>query len=375
MKKLLLIFPSFYPAYKSGGPVRSATNLIKQLKNKYAFDVFTADRDLGETAAFNNVNIDSWDNSYFGARVYYTSVARCSLLNLRKLFADSYYEKIYLNSFFNYKFSIKFVILYKLGIIKCDSLVLAPRGELTNGAMNIKSLKKKCYLSFFKFLGLNNVVTFHFTSIHEKNESLAFLGNSKYILAPNMHGELPSYRVKNKSKDKLNILFLSRISPKKNLLLVIEALAKIHSGEINFTIAGELDDKIYWNKCKARLKYLSENIKVNVIGAINRVRVSEELFKCHLFILPTLNENYGHAIVEAMMHSNIVLISDQTPWTDVQYNGGSVVCEQDLDKYIQEIENILLLDKIEFNQRTNNVYRYCDEILQRNVASINKIFE
>jgi len=375
MKKILLVFPSFYPAYKSGGPVRSATNLIKLLKNKYVFDVFTADKDLGETEQFNNVNIDSWSNEYMGSNVYYSSDRNNSLLKIKSLFSKKKYDVVYLNSFFSYVYSIKFLILYKLGFIKCNTLILAPRGELTHGAMSLKSFKKKCYLFFFKLLGLSNGIKFHFTSEDEKSESLQFINSTNYIIAPNMHSELPSYRCKEKIKNELKILFLSRVSPKKNLLIAIDALSKITNSQVEFTIAGEIDDSSYWNRCEEKIKTLPANIRVHMIGAVGRERVSEELFNSHLFILPTLNENYGHAIVEAMMHSNIVLISDQTPWSAVDNNGGLVVYDNNVSSYTQKIEEVLLLDKIEFNKKTRNIYTYCDAILQSNITSINEMFE
>lgn len=375
MKKILLVFPSFYPAYKSGGPVRSATNLIKLLKGEYEFEVFTSDRDLEETVSFEGVNVDSWNNRFLGVKVFYISENRNSLYKIASVFSGKKYDLVYLNSFFNYRYSIKFIILYKLGFIKCDAFVLAPRGELTNGAMSIKSFKKKIYLKFFNLLSLKNKIKFHFTSQSEKNESLSFLGQTESVIAPNMHSEPPNYLIKEKEINSLKMIFLSRISPKKNLLLVLEALSKVDVGNVHFTIAGEVDDKAYWVKCKKVIQNLSKNIVVSFIGAINRERVSEELFKSHLFILPTLNENYGHAIVEAMMHSNLILISDQTPWSDVEHNGGSVVYKQSVDKYVKEINSAILFDSSEFNRRSKRVYAYCDEILKNNVTSIGKIFE
>jgi glycosyltransferase involved in cell wall biosynthesis len=40
----------------------------------------------------------------------------------------------------------------------------------------------------------------------------------------------------------------------------------------------------------------------------------EILHKYDLFILPTLNENFGHSIVESLSVGTPVLISDNTPW-------------------------------------------------------------
>jgi glycosyltransferase involved in cell wall biosynthesis len=43
-------------------------------------------------------------------------------------------------------------------------------------------------------------------------------------------------------------------------------------------------------------------------------RVIEALAFQDLFFLPTLGENYGHAIVDSLLAGTPVLISDQTPW-------------------------------------------------------------
>ena len=40
-----------------------------------------------------------------------------------------------------------------------------------------------------------------------------------------------------------------------------------------------------------------------------------------LFFLPTLGENFGHVILEALYAGCPVLISDQTPWRDLEEKG------------------------------------------------------
>lgn len=374
-KKVLMVCPSFYPAYKSGGPVRSATNLIRLLNNKYEIDVFTADRDLGDNKAFANIHVNSWCNKYFGTNVYYLSESNYSFFKLMNIFKKKYYDVIYLNSFFNYRYTISFLFLYKFGFIKCGSIILAPRGELTRGAMSFRYLKKKLYLFFYNLLGLGINIKYHFTSREEQLESVEFINSSNYILAPNMHSDIPPYRKKSKTVGYLELVFLSRISPKKNLLLVLDTLSKVQDGNVNLIIAGEIDDKLYWEKCKDRILTLPNNITVNFLGALNRESVSELLFNSHTFMLPTLNENYGHAIVEAMMHSNLVLISENTPWSGVQFYNGSVVYNEELDNYVDKIQEMLLLDEELFNVKTKNIYKYCESILENNIEAISNIFE
>lgn len=41
------------------------------------------------------------------------------------------------------------------------------------------------------------------------------------------------------------------------------------------------------------------------------------------FFFPTLGENYGHVIVEAMMNNCLVILSEGvTPWDDYKEKGG-----------------------------------------------------
>ena len=52
-----------------------------------------------------------------------------------------------------------------------------------------------------------------------------------------------------KEKNKLKILFISVISPKKNLIYVIETLNKV-KGDFTLDIYGPVKDEQYWRECK-----------------------------------------------------------------------------------------------------------------------------
>jgi glycosyltransferase involved in cell wall biosynthesis len=373
MNNCLMICRSFYPAYKSGGPVRSLTNLVEAL-DSLCFDVITSDRDLGDETSFLNVNLNSWNNKYLNSRIFYLTPKFSLLFNLKKLFKRNKYNILYLNSFFDYKFSIKFLILSKLGLVKAQIVILAPRGELSLGAMSLKPIKKKLYLTIFKYLRLHKNITFQFTSKEEAYESQSYLGKVNYKIVPNMHEVPPEYCPSLKVTGEANMIFLSRISPKKNLLTIINSLKTINKGIINFSIVGAIDDEKYWAKCKELIKNLPKNIKVSFLGPLEREKVKLELKKSQVFFLPTLNENYGHAIVEAMMHSNMVILSNQTPWNEVSNYGGFVGDCYDEIYFSNIIKKIINMDEYSFNQHTQKTYDYCNKILITNILKIEKLF-
>jgi glycosyltransferase involved in cell wall biosynthesis len=82
-----------------------------------------------------------------------------------------------------------------------------------------------------------------------------------------------------------------------------------------------VEDERYWQKCLAILRDLPANVSIECNGNLDHSEVLAVLPAHHLFLLPTLGENYGHSIVEALSAGVPVLISDQTPWTTVNECG------------------------------------------------------
>jgi len=66
---------------------------------------------------------------------------------------------------------------------------------------------------------------------------------------------------------------------------------------------------------------LSENINVLYCGSVKHEDVSRVMQEHDLFLFPTLGENFGHVILEALCGGCPVLISDQSPWRDLEEKG------------------------------------------------------
>jgi glycosyltransferase involved in cell wall biosynthesis len=63
------------------------------------------------------------------------------------------------------------------------------------------------------------------------------------------------------------------------------------------------------------------NVRVEYMGVIEHEKVGEVFAGHDLFLFPTLGENYGHVICEALIAGCPVLISDRTPWHNLQKEG------------------------------------------------------
>jgi glycosyltransferase involved in cell wall biosynthesis len=83
-------------------------------------------------------------------------------------------------------------------------------------------------------------------------------------------------------------------------------------------LVGSLEEPAFWNSCQELIAALPANVSVNYAGEIPHHKLSGELAKHHIFVLPTTGENFGHAIFEALSIGKPALISDQTPWRGLE---------------------------------------------------------
>jgi len=324
-KITILTFIAYYlPGYKSGGPIRTIANMVDRLGDEFQFKIITADRDFDDMKPYPKLKIDGW-NRVGKADVFYMSPKMRALRGFKKILCSTECDVIYLNSFFSPHFSIKPLLLRRLQLIPDKPLILAMRGEFSPGALGLKSLKKRVYLLVAKAFGLYRGVVWQASSEHEEADIRQWFGRGvPVVVAPNLppviHSadELPPKS--KKTKGCLKIIFLSRISRMKNLDRALKMLNGLN-GQVQFDIYGPMEDKEYWAECEQIISNLPENINVRYRGAVTHEQVGAIMREHDLFFLPTLGENFGHVILEALCAGCPVLISDQTPWRCLEEKG------------------------------------------------------
>lgn len=338
----LLVFTGFYlPSFKAGGPVKTIQNMVDQLEN-HGFYIVTRDRDLADKKAFSNISINSWQQ-VGGSSVYYLAPKFLSLQNLAKVINDSDFEVLYLNSFFDFVFTIKPLVARRLRMIKPCPIVLAPRGEFSSGALAIKTFKKKLFIKLATWFGLYRNITWQASSEFEKQDIIRTLKvePSSIFIAKDLPPKV-SVNPDNltlKANEICRIIFLSRISPMKNLDFALQALEKVKSPLV-FDIYGPIEDKEYWRTCLNLIEQLPSNIKVNYCGAVTPGEVSDVFSGYDLFFFPTRGENYGHVIAESLSVGTPVLLSDQTPWRYLACDRLGWDLPLDLDVFAEKIEEV-----------------------------------
>ena len=96
-------------------------------------------------------------------------------------------------------------------------------------------------------------------------------------------------------EDKLKIIFLSRISPMKNLDFALSIFSSV-SAEVQFDIYGPKENLEYWKQCNLQIISRPKNIYINYRGSVLTENIQEVFSNYDLFLFPSRGENYGHVI-------------------------------------------------------------------------------
>jgi glycosyltransferase involved in cell wall biosynthesis len=313
---VLCVTDYFLPGYKGGGPITTLANMRKQMGAEVALSIFTRDRDLGASEPYPHIETNSWIDTPDGA-VFYATPDAFGPGGLRKALGKRSFHLLYLNSFFSPWSSI-FIQLSRPWIAPGLPILIAPRGEFSAGALSVKFAKKRVFIWFARVFGLYRDVHWHASTDLESCDILRqFPGSELRIhIAPDPVVADPVETVPSeigKQAGHLNSIFISRISPKKNLHGLLELLVEVHAS-VSLDIYGPIEDEDYWRRCEKIASTLPDNIKVRYLGPITPDEVSNTFARYDLFVFPTQGENFGHVIFEALCAGTPVLLSDRTPW-------------------------------------------------------------
>jgi glycosyltransferase involved in cell wall biosynthesis len=154
----------------------------------------------------------------------------------------------------------------------------------------------------------------------------------------------------------LRLVFLSLITEKKNLHLVLEAL-KIIEFPVVFDIYGPVKDSQYWNHCLQLISEQPLNVKCEYHGAVKSERSQEIFSQYHALVLPSKGENFGHAIYECLSVGRPVIIGKNTPWKDVENDKAGWLVELDSQDVKEAVIKLGKLNQIEFESVSNNALK------------------
>ncbi|MEH6445865.1 MAG: glycosyltransferase [Oceanospirillaceae bacterium] len=343
--RILVFVGYYYPGHKAGGPLRTILNMVDHLSDKFDFCIVTRDRDLGDALPYENVFINKWVK-VGQSQVYYCSPEKQTLSGFSKIINNTPHDLLYLNSFFDHIFTFKPLILRLFGVLADVPTLLAVRGEFSSAALRLKRFKKMGYILVSKIFGLYKNLIWHASSSLEAKDIWKSFSGVNILVALDLPSKLNLELVNEQSQSSnpessvLRIVFLSRISPMKNLDYSLRVLKQVHA-EIVFDIYGPIEDLAYWKNCQTLIKALPRNIKAEYCGPVLPEEVRNVFSRYDLFILPTRGENYGHVIAESLSVGTTVLLSDQTPWRDLSNDKlGWDIALDEIARFVDVLESV-----------------------------------
>jgi glycosyltransferase involved in cell wall biosynthesis len=317
--RIFVVVGVYLPGFKSGGPLRTIENMVDRMEG-FKFFIFTSDRDSGDDAPYTEIRPEQW-NDVGKAKVFYS--AGMTMRSIRRQISAVKPDLIYLNSLFS-SGTIKVLLMRRAGLLPAIPVVLAPRGQCSRGALGLKRLKKQAYLAVAPRLLYRDLI-WQATSEFEKADIEHALGHALgHGLRIRIASDLPPRQIDlmprqkpRKQSGAAKFVYLSRICKMKNLHYFL-SLLRTFRGEVELDIWGPIEDESYWMRCQAEIAAMPSSVKVAFRGPAEHECVPKIMENYHFFVLPTLGENFGHVVLEAMTGGCPVLISDQTPWVNLE---------------------------------------------------------
>ena len=192
-------------------------------------------------------------------------------------------------------------------------LVISPHGMLGPGALRFSARQKWLFSALVQNRALAAATCFHATSEKEIEDIRSFGLRCPIALIANGI-DLPDMSTARETGSERTLLYLGRIHPKKGLDQLIHAWTRIETAMPQWTLKIIGPSEMGYDKLLRRM--VAE-------AGLSRVVFNDGLFgdeknlayrEADLFVLPTLDENFGMVVAEALAAETPVICTKGAPW-------------------------------------------------------------
>jgi len=323
--KVLQVVPTYYPAVRYGGPIRSVHALSAALSDRgHCVNVFTTNVDGEQTLKVPvgvPVTLDKVQISYFpvpALRRLYWSPA----LQRRLKAAIAEFDIVHLHSVFLWPTFVAARVAYDAGV----PYVMSPRGMLVREVIRRRSRwVKNAWIHVVERRSLARAAAVHVTAPLEGEEihSMGF-NLPRTVCIPNgvsfpdatplrdcgPFAELP----------RPYALFLSRINWKKGLDRLLMAWKDVP--DLLLVIAGT-DDEGYQKTLTRTALELGLLDRVRFLGPVSDQDKWPLYRNAEMFVLPSYSENFGNVVAEAMAMACPVVVTPEVGLSSLVRQAGA----------------------------------------------------
>jgi len=353
--KILHITPTYYPATYWGGPIFSVyalNNALARLSD-VTLTVLTTDsagpqmEDRLDQTRLNGLYPNQ--EVIMARRVAGACVSFELLLKLPVLVRRA--DVVHLTAAYSFP-TIPTLVLCR---IFNKPLVWSPRGAIQDAHEwegTKRRLLKRLWERLCNILIRPGRVVAHTTAERERIATQERLSRATAMIVPNGVDVPGIFPTRDWLPDgKLRLMYLGRLSPKKGIENLLEAISLLKDPSVSLTVygAGDVAYTASLKELAGRLGLLGRS--VFFVGNVNGEAKSEAFYTADACVVPSYTENFCMVVAEALAHGMPVIASHGTPWADVEKNQCGLWVENSPDSLAQAIIQIRAMDLPEMGQR------------------------
>lgn len=357
MPDILVLLGCFARGVEATGPNQSMIGMARALAPEYSFRVLAEAVEGDELEAWQDVG---------GLQQLPLPGRRRRIAALSRAIRRTPHDILITNGFFDHRMTLPMLALRRARLVPRRPTLVAPRGEFSPGAFALGRQRKAAYTQILQAMGLLQGVVMQATGEEEAEHIRAQLGaDQPIIVIPNIREIAPQPVSPYAPSERLRLVFASRIDWKKNLEFALHA-AEQSGLPIDFDIYGPVSDDRYWAELQQAMARLPARVVARHKGVLEQVEVLPTLGGYDIMILPTLGENFGHAIADALLAGVPVLLSDQTPWRDLRrHNAGWDLPLAEPERFAQALRDYAALPTADKLAMRSAARRYGETQLRR----------
>jgi glycosyltransferase involved in cell wall biosynthesis len=298
--RVLHVIPSIGPA--RGGPSHAVRMMASACARAgVTVDVATTndnERELLDVPLGSPVVENGVRYHYFERDFYPYTVSRSLARWLGRSVAS--YDVVHIHALFSFSSTAAARAARRIRV----PYILRPLGTLAPYGMEQHRLLKRVSWRLVERAMIANAAALHLTSTAERDEALRLAEFTPEVIPLGIDTHACStVRV---ATDRLNVLFLARIHPKKQLDVLLRAVAIVPDARL--VIAGT-GDAGYVAGLKQTAADLGIADRVEWAGHLDGDAKTRAFAEAGVFALPSINENFGIAVVEALASGLPVIVS------------------------------------------------------------------
>lgn len=257
------------------------------------------------------------------------------------------FDLLHIHSLWLYPSLIASSVARKYGI----PYLLRPAGSLEPQALSRRAGLKQLYFHLCERRIIENAAAIHAVSSQERDHVATMNLGPECVMIPNGIDTTPYESLPPQAEARAHfaispsrpvLLYVGRIHPIKGLDLLVPILQRLRNRfpDILLLIGGP-DQTPYAHELKASYERGGVLPQCQFLGELNAASKALAYRAADLFVLPSLSENFGLVVAEAMAAGTPAIVSDQTPWALLKTRDAGEWLQRDPATWAQTLEQRL----------------------------------